>query len=114
VLAAYAYLHGAAPWAVALLSVLSLVPVSDSRRTLVNHTSASLWKPRLLAKLDFEQPLDEANRTLVVVPTLLTSPATVDAVLSNLEVHLLANRDPNIHFALLGDLKGRGPAASGH
>ena len=108
VLAAYAYVHGAAGWAVALLSVLALVPVSGLAEDLVGRSSAALWKPRLLAKMDFERPLAEGSRALVVVPTLLTSDAAVGDVLSRIEIHLLANRDPNIHFALLGDLKTAG------
>ena len=41
------------------------------------------------------------------MPALLTSPNSVAQVLERLEIHLLANRDANIHFALLGDFRAR-------
>ena len=42
-------------------------------------------------------------RTLVVVPTLLTSEADVDELVGRLEVHYLANPDGDLRFALLTD-----------
>ena len=39
----------------------------------------------------------------VVVPTLLLSHDEVDKLLERLEIHYLANRDPNLFFALLTD-----------
>jgi hypothetical protein len=42
---------------------------------------------------------------MVVVPTMLTSPAGVDRLLGTLEIHYLANRDPRLHFALLSDFR---------
>ncbi|HEX9092854.1 MAG TPA: cyclic beta 1-2 glucan synthetase, partial [Coriobacteriia bacterium] len=105
-LAAYAIAKGAPVSNVAVLVLLSLVPLSDLAVHLANRLAAAIWTPRRLPKLDHEQPLSEAHRTLVVVPALLTSPSAVREVLDNLEVHCLANSDDNIHFALLGDLKG--------
>ena len=40
---------------------------------------------------------------MVVVPTMLSSPAGVEDLLEGLEVRYLANRDDNLHFALLTD-----------
>jgi len=101
----YASLAGARPWAVAAFVTLGLVPVLGLATDLVNRVAAVLWPPDLLPKLDARQPIGEAHRTLVVVPTLLSSPEAVARVCERLEIHMVANRDPNIHFALLGDLK---------
>jgi len=46
-------------------------------------------------------PADAA--TMVVVPTIFSTEAQVKELLGRLEVHYLANQDPNIYFALLGD-----------
>jgi cyclic beta-1,2-glucan synthetase len=108
-LAAYAATSGASAWAVAAFALLGIVPVSAIVIDVTNRLAALLWPPELLPKLDADRPVGEAHRTLVVVPALLTSRAVVEDVLSNLEVHLLANRDPDIHFALLADLR---PAAT--
>ncbi|MDQ3069387.1 MAG: carbohydrate-binding protein [Acidobacteriota bacterium] len=43
------------------------------------------------------------SRTLVVVPTLLTSVAGVDALLEHMEILALGNADPHVHFAILSD-----------
>ena len=42
-------------------------------------------------------------RTLVAVPTLLSTRASVDEQLQRLEVHYLANPGGAVHFALLSD-----------
>ena len=42
-------------------------------------------------------------RTMVVVPTLLTSRGGVDEQIERLEVHHLASRDGDLRFALLSD-----------
>ena len=43
------------------------------------------------------------ERTMVVVPTLLTSAESVAALLEHMEVLALGNLDPCIHFAILSD-----------
>ncbi len=85
--------------------ILALAPLFDLALGVVNRAAAAIWPPRALPKLDHEIPVSDAHRTLVVVPTLLTSPDSVRTVLEHLEIHRLANIDDNIHFALLGDLK---------
>jgi len=69
----------------------------------VNWLSGLLVKPRLLPRLDFADGIPVGCRTMVVVPTMLTGPGGVDQLLETLEIHYLANRDPNLHFGLLTD-----------
>ena len=47
--------------------------------------------------------MDSNCRTVVAVPTMLTSPESIDRLIETLEIHYLANRDPQLHFALLTD-----------
>ena len=104
-LGVYARSEGAS-WLAALpLMLLSLIPLSDLALTVTNRLASVIWPPRVMPKLDHENPVSDAHRTIVVVPTLLTSPGGVRHVLDNLEVARLANSDPNIHFALIGDLR---------
>ena len=42
-------------------------------------------------------------RTLVVVPTFLTSPEALEEQIERLEIHYLANADGELYFALLSD-----------
>jgi cyclic beta-1,2-glucan synthetase len=104
-LAVYALAAGASPWATALLVLLGVIPLSEIAVAVVNRISTMVFPPRLLPKLDYHHPLDEAHRTLVVVPALLSSVHAARSVVENLEVAYLANRDANVGFGLLGDLK---------
>ncbi len=72
---------------------------------LMNWLSMLLVKPRLLPRLDYSKGIPSDQRTMVAVPTLLTSVEGVDRLLETLEIHYLANRDPNLHFALLTDFR---------
>ncbi|MGK2926697.1 MAG: cyclic beta 1-2 glucan synthetase, partial [Lysobacterales bacterium] len=72
---------------------------------LVNWLATLLAKPHLLPRLDFSDGIPPESRTLVVTPTMLTSAADIEALIEGLEVQFLANRDENLHFGLLTDLR---------
>src|SRR6185437_11281567 len=60
--------------------------------------------PRLLSKLELrDDGIPEEYMTAVVVPTLLGSVHGVEEALEHIEVQYLANRDPNLQFAILSD-----------
>ena len=42
-------------------------------------------------------------RTMIVVPTLLTTPVSIEEHIERLEIHYLASPDAELHFALLSD-----------
>lgn len=96
---------GQAPWQSALLGLLAMIPLAEIAVAIVNRTSSFVFPPRVLPKLDHERPLAETNAALVVVPALLSSVSAATSVIENLEVTYLANRDRNLGFALLGDLR---------
>ena len=64
-----------------------------------------LMSPQALPRMDFRAGVPPAHRTLVVVPTMLSSVAAIERLLEGLEIRYLANRDRNLHFALLTDLE---------
>jgi cyclic beta-1,2-glucan synthetase len=86
-------------WMIALL----LLPASQAAIELVNTTVSRLLRPRPLPVLDFPDGIPDDCRTLVVVPTLMFSPQNVAKLLEDLEIRYLANRSPNLYFALLTD-----------
>lgn len=87
------------------LTFLTIIGASHLAFGLTNWW-ASLWvSPLPLPKLDYSKGIPNAQRTLVVVPTLLVSSTGLAKLLEELEVRFLANRDPNLLFALLTDLK---------
>jgi cellobiose phosphorylase len=105
-MAAYVVSRGVGVWWTAALIILSIIPLSDLAVNVVNRVSSTLWPARILPKLDFLQPVSAAHRTMVVIPALLTSPGGTQAIIDNLELAYLANRDDNVLYGLLGDLKG--------
>ena len=102
----WASLAGSSAIGIIVVSVLAITPLSELALGLANRALAGLYPPRPLLKLDFLHETPESNRTLVVVPALLSSVPSTQSVIDNLEISYLANRDPNIAYAVLGDLKG--------
>ncbi len=70
---------------------------------LMNWLATLVVNPRPLPRMDFKAGIPPEHRTMVVVPTLLTSAEAVADLLEGLEVRYLANRDDRLHFALLTD-----------
>jgi cyclic beta-1,2-glucan synthetase len=94
---------GAAPWVLVLLGILGLVPASDIAVAVVHRLVAAVLPPTRLPKLELSAGVPPEFRTLVVVPTLLTSREGIDEQIEGLEVHYLANPEGHLHFALLTD-----------
>jgi len=94
---------GASLGVVVLLGILGLVPASEIAVSLVNRLVTFLVSPRLHTKLELSQGVPPEFRTVVVVPTFLTSPGDVEEQVERLEVHYLANSEGHLHFALLSD-----------
>ncbi len=87
-----------------LISLLSLVPISQLSLEIVNYLVMRLFPPRTLAKMDFEASgIPDDFRTLVVVPMLLTDSLTISAEVAKLEIRYLANREDNLLFSLFTD-----------
>ena len=89
-----------------LLSMFALLlPSSQSAVQLMNHLTTTLLPPETLPKLDFCEGIPSDCLTMVAVPSLLMSPEQVRGLVEDLEVRFLGNHDPNMHFALLTDLR---------
>ena len=93
----------AAPWELILLALLALVPASDVAIAVVNRDVTELVGPRRLPKLELAGGVPPELQTLVVVPSLLESESEIRDLAERLEVHLLANSEENVRFALLSD-----------
>lgn len=95
--------QGLPGWAAWPLVALLLLACSQLAVTLVNWLATLLVTPHVLPRMDFAKGIAPEARTLVVVPTMLASPAGVQALVEALEVRFLANQDPHLHYALLTD-----------
>ena len=101
ILASYA--AGVGHASLLLLGFLALFPASDIAVDLVNRFIARTIGPRRLPRLDLSGGITPTNRTLVVIPTLLTSEASIEEQVERLLLHFLANPDANLNFVLLSD-----------
>jgi cellobiose phosphorylase len=97
-------------WKLLVFTLVFLLCASQPAVALMNWLSTLLVHPRLLPRLDYTNGIPSECRTMVVVPTMLTSADGVDRLIETLEIHHLANRDPHLHFALLTDFRDA-PAA---
>ena len=103
VAAAYAWASGAPPSLQILAGFLALLPASDFAIACVQRVVVRLVGPKRLPRLDFTNGVPESARTMIVVPTMLTSLPGVDALLEHVEVLALGNLDPCVHVAILSD-----------
>ncbi len=87
----------------ALAVLLALGPATDVAVAMVNQLVMLLAPPDRLPRMSYERGVPIRNRTVVVVPILLGSVDAVEEAFDHLEAQFLANRDPEIRFALLGD-----------
>jgi len=88
----------------AYIALLFLVlPATQAAADFMNNLTSSLLRPQVLPKLDFSEGIPDDCVTMVAVPTLLLSEAQVRDLALDLEIRFLANRDPNLYFALLTD-----------
>lgn len=89
--------------ALSVVGVLALLAVSQLAVALVNWVATLLVTPAPLPRMDFSNGIPPQSRTLVVIPTMLSSAQGVENLVEALEVRFLANRDERLHFALLTD-----------
>jgi cyclic beta-1,2-glucan synthetase len=85
------------------VALLLLLPASDFAILCIQQGTSRLIRPKRLPRLDFSEGVPDNARTMVIVPTMLTSLAGVDALVDHLEVLALGNLDPHVHFAILSD-----------
>ena len=88
----------------AVTVILLLLPATQGAVDLMNQMVIALFDPSPLPKLDFSNAIPADCATLVTVPSLLLNENQVHRLVNDLEVRYLANRDANLHFALLTDL----------
>ncbi|CAN5249419.1 glucoamylase family protein [soil metagenome] len=85
--------------------VLIVIGSSNLALAIVNWISTMRTSPKPLPKMDYSKGIPDENRTLVVIPTLITGTHQIEKLVEELEVRFLGNRDRNLLFGLLTDLK---------
>jgi cyclic beta-1,2-glucan synthetase len=86
-----------------LLGILGLVPAIDAAVAVVNRCVTRGFGATPLPALELRGGVPAHLRTLVAVPTLLTTASAIEEQIKRLEVHHLASPEGELHFALLSD-----------
>src|SRR5690554_2633417 len=90
-------------WTKLFVLLAVFFPFLDLSISAANRFFAFFLPPRILPKIKFESNIPKESRTVVVIPTLLTSPDDVKDQLEKLEIRSLANSSSSLQFALLSD-----------
>ena len=86
-----------------MLALLAIIPAMDAAVALVNRAVTTVIRPATIPALELHDGVPQSLRTIVVMPTLLTTRAEIDEQVERLEVHYLASPDGELYFALLSD-----------
>ncbi len=89
--------------ALGLLGLLMAFPASEAVIALVNRLISESATPAHLARFLLKHGIPPSARTMVVIPALLGSRATVAQLVHRLHLHYLANPEASAQFALLSD-----------
>ncbi|WP_018130856.1 GH36-type glycosyl hydrolase domain-containing protein [Effusibacillus pohliae] len=88
-------------WAAILLALV--LPASEWAVTWIHWLIETAIPPRPLLRYDFSRGIPAEAATMVVIPVIWSTVEEVQELVDRLELHYLANRESNLHFALLGD-----------
>ncbi|MCK0208665.1 glycosyl transferase [Starkeya koreensis] len=86
-----------------LFALAGFIPASEVASALVNRGVAWMFGATILPGLELAGGVPSSLRTLVAVPTLLTSGADLQEQVERLEVHFLSGAGGDLTFALLSD-----------
>ncbi|MHB1157633.1 MAG: GH36-type glycosyl hydrolase domain-containing protein [Phycisphaerales bacterium] len=99
----WAVAAGTPAWMLIVVAAPLLPLVTQCAVSLANRLATTVIPPRILPRMDYFDAVPDERRTVVAVPTLLTSREQARELADALEVRYLGNRDPAFSFALLTD-----------
>ncbi|QAY65224.1 GH36-type glycosyl hydrolase domain-containing protein [Paenibacillus protaetiae] len=92
---------GVIAWCAAIVTLA--LPVSDWAVTVMHESICRLFESNPLLRYDYARGIDADAATITVIPVIWSKAEDVLDTADRLELHYLANKDPNISFAILGD-----------
>ncbi len=84
-------------------ALLVAFPASEAALALVNRIVSEAAAPAHLPRLSLVDGIASTQRVMVVIPSMLVSPASATALTHQLELHYLANPEEHAQFGLLTD-----------
>ena len=92
--------------------IILFIPISQIIIQLINHLLTSFVPAKIIPKLDYTSGIPDGNRTMVVIPTIISSTDKIKEMFDTLESFYLVNKTDNLYFALLGDVKAHKEAVA--
>ncbi len=90
-------------WTLFILAIVGVIPAMDAAVTIVNRAVTICIGPAAIPALELQDGVPSSLRTMIVMPTLLTTQVELEEQVERLEVHYLASPDGDLRFALLSD-----------
>ena len=90
-------------WMSWLALALMAWPASEAVAALIHRVVAESSRVKCMPRVDFAGGIPQEHQVLVVVPCMLTSPASTRELTERLRLHWLASLEDHAQFALLSD-----------
>ena len=89
--------------ALMLFGLVALAPALDLAVAITNRQFTRWIPARPLPAMELRDGIPASLRTLIAIPTMLTTAADIERQVEQLEVHYLASEGGELYFALLSD-----------
>ena len=85
--------------------LILFIPVSQLIVQIINQLLTWIVPPKVMPKLDYSKGIPNESKTMVVIPTIVSSKEKIKSMFEVLESFYLVNKTDNLYFTLLGDVK---------
>lgn len=92
-------------WMPFLVFVLMFIPALTISVDLVGYFTMKIVRPAKLPSMDFAEGIPDESRTVIIIPSIIPNSKHLNILKERIEKYYLSNKDENLYFALLADLK---------
>ena len=85
--------------------IILFIPVSQLIVQITNQFLTSIVPAQVIPKLDYSKGIPNESKTMVVIPTIVSTRDKIKEMFDTLESFYLINKTDNLYFTLLGDAK---------
>lgn len=86
-------------------AIIIFIPASEIIVALTNWIVTKKVPLRHIPKIELRDGINSENKTIVIVPSMITSEENIKKLVEKLEVSYLGNKEENVYFAILGDFQ---------
>lgn len=86
-------------------AIIILIPASEIIVAFTNWIVAKKIPLRHVPKMYLKDGINNENKTIVIVPSMISSEENIKKLVEKLEVTYLGNKEENVYFAILGDFQ---------